>query len=546
MAKQIKFSEEARKGLQEGMNKLADTVKVTLGPKGRNVLLDKGFGAPTITNDGVTIAKEIELEDKFANMGAQLIKEVAEKTNDIAGDGTTTATVLAQVMINEGVKNVAAGADPMAIRRGMETGLVSLVETLKKSAKQVSGPGEIAQVAAIAAEDREIGKLISEIMDEVGREAPITVEESQKLGMAKEVVKGMQFDEGFVSAYMMTDAKRMEANLEDPMILITDKKISTVAEIVPLMEKMTQTGKKNLVIIGEEVEGEALATLVVNKLRGIFNALAVKAPGFGDRRKEMLADIAILTGGQVISEDLGLKLEEVTLEQLGQARRVVANKEKTTIIEGKAKSAKEVHNRVAQIKAEIVKTTSQFDKEKLEERVAKLSGGVGVLKVGAASESEMNYKKAKIEDAVAATKAAVEEGIVSGGGVALIDVIKALDSIKVNDDEEIGINILRRALEEPMRQIAENAGKDGGVIINEVRRKEKGVGYDAAADKYVDMMEAGIIDPLKVTRAALQNAVSVAATVLTTEAAVTDLPEKNAPAGPAMPAGGMGGMPMGM
>jgi len=452
-------------------------------------------------------------------------------------------------MINEGLKNVTAGANPMAIRRGMEKAVNAVVTQLKKHAKAIAGKEEIAQVASISAESEEIGNLIAEIMDMVGRNGVITVEESQTMGLSKEVVEGMQFDEGYISQYMMTDTKTMEANLENPSILITDKKISSVNEIVPLMEKLSQAGKKELVIIAEEVDGEALATLVLNKLRGVFNTLAVKAPGFGDRRKEMLGDIATLTGAQVISEDLGLKLEEITLEQLGTARRIVSDKEKTIIIEGKPKSEKEVKARVAQIKAQIAKTKSDFDKEKLQERLGKLSNGVGVLKVGAATESELTYLKHKIEDAVAATKAAVEEGIVSGGGVALIDAIKALDNLKTNAEEEIGVNILRNALQKPIKLIAENAGKDGAIVVEKIRNSQKGIGYDAANDKYTDMIKSGIIDPLKVVRTALQNASSAAAMILTTEAAVTDAPEKHAHAGePAMPAGmgGMGGMGGGM
>lgn len=545
MAKQIKFSEDARQKIKQGVNILADAVKITLGPKGRNVLLDKGYGAPTITNDGVTIAKEIDLEDKFANLGAQLIKEVSTKTNEVVGDGTTTATVLAQIIINEGLKNVAAGANPIAIRRGIEKGVEKVVEALKKSAKEVAGKEEISQVASISADDKEIGELIAEIIDMVGREGVVTVEESQAMGLEKEVVSGMQFDEGYISAYMMTDASRQEAVLEDPMILLTDKKIAAVEEIVPILEKMAQAGKKDLLIIAEDVEGTALATLVVNKLRGIFNALAVKAPGFGDRRKEMLQDIAVLCGAQVITEDLGMKLEDITVDSLGSARKVITNKDKTTIIEGKPKSEKDVKSRLSAIKEQINKSTSEFDREKLQERLAKLSGGVGLIKVGAATEAELNYKKLKIEDAVAATKAALEEGIVSGGGVALVDVIKSLEEIKLGDDEElVGIKILKRALEEPLRQIAQNAGKDGSVVIENIRRKEKGIGYDAAKDEYVNMIEKGIIDPLKVTRSALQNAASAAAMVLTTEAAVTDLPEKKESM-PPMPGGMGGGMPMG-
>ncbi len=542
MAKQIAFHEDARLKLQKGVNVLADTVKVTLGPKGRNVVLDKGFGAPTITNDGVSIAKEIELEDKFENMGAQLVKEVATKTNDVAGDGTTTATLLAQAMVNEGLKNVVAGANPMAIRHGIEKGVAAVVDSLKKSAKTVADKQEIAQVASISANDKEIGELIAEVMDMVGRDGVVTVEESQTFGLEKEVVGGMQFDNGYVSHYMVTDTTRMEAALDDPYILLTDKKISSIQDILPVLEKLAQLGKKEIAIIAEDVDGEALTTLVVNKLRGVFNALAIKAPGFGDRRKEMLADIAALTGGQVISDDLGIKMENVTLEMLGRARRIVADKEHTTVIEGKGDEAA-VKARVAQIKTQIEKSTSDYDKEKLQERLAKLAGGVGLIKVGAATETEMKEKKLRIEDAIEATKAALEEGIVAGGGVALVDAIPALDSVVTEGDEEmIGVQILRRALEEPMRQIAANAGKDGGVIIEQARREKAGVGYNAADDKFEGMIEAGIIDPLKVTRSALQNAASIAALILTTEAAVTELPKKDA--APAMP-GGMGDMGMG-
>lgn len=541
MAKQIAFNEDARLKLQRGVNLLADTVKVTVGPKGRNVVLDKGFGSPTITNDGVSIAKEIELEDKFENMGAQLVKEVATKTNDVAGDGTTTATILAQAMVNEGIKNVVAGANPMAIRRGIEKGVNAVVDALKKSAKTVSGKEEIAQVASISANDPEIGKLIAEIMDTVGRDGVVTVEEAQTFGLEKEVVEGMQFDNGYISPYMITDTGRMEAAIDDPYILLTDKKISSIQDILPVLEKLAQIGKKEIVIIAEDLEGEALPTLVLNKIRGVFNALAVKAPGFGDRRKEMLADIAALTGGQVVSEDLGIKMENVTLDMLGRARRVVADKDNTTIVEGKGEESA-IKARVAQIKAQLEKATSDYDKEKLQERLAKLTGGVGVIKVGAATEVEMKEKKLRIEDAIEATKAALEEGIVAGGGVALVDAIPALDTVDGDDEEKIGIKILRRALEEPMRQIAINAGKDGGVIIEEARRQQAGVGYNAAADTFVNMIEAGIIDPLKVTRSALQNAASVSSLILTTEAAVTELPKKDAPA--AMP-GGMGDMGMG-
>lgn len=524
MAKLIKFSEDARGKIQSGINKLADTVKVTIGPKGRNVVLDKGFGSPTITNDGVTIAKEIELEDKFENMGAQLIKEVATKTNDDAGDGTTTATVLAQVIVNEGLKNVVAGANPMAIKRGLEKGAKEIVEHLKKSKKDVSGKEKIAQVASISAGDEVIGNLIADVMDMVGKDGVITVEEGKTMTLEKEVVEGMQFDNGYISAYMMTDSARMEASYDEPFILLTDRKISSLQEIVPVLEKIAQAGKKELVIIAEDVDGEALTTLIINKLRGNFNTLAIKAPGFGDRRKAMLEDLAVLTGGKVISEETGRKLEDVELADLGQARKVAADKEKTTIVDGKG-DASEIKSRVAQLKVEAEKATSDYDKEKIEERLAKLSGGVGVIKVGAATEVELTEKKYRIEDALSATKAAVAEGIVAGGGLALIESIKALDNVKVDNEEEVAIRILRRALEEPMRQIAANAGVDGSVVIEEVKKSEKGVGYNAGNGKYVNMIKEGIIDPVKVTRSALENAVSVASMVLTTEAAVTDKPE---------------------
>ncbi len=543
MAKQIKFSSEAREGIKKGVNILADAVKVTLGPKGRNVVLDRGFGTPHITNDGVTIAKEIELKDPFENMGAQLVKEVATKTNDVAGDGTTTATLLAQILVNEGLKNVAAGADPLALRRGIEKGVEAVKKGLKDQAKELTGKEEIAQVAAISAADDEVGKLIAEVMDMVGRDGVITVEESQTLGLDKEVVEGMQFDQGFVSAYMMTDTARMEAVLENPYILITDKKISAIAEIMPLLESLASAGKKELVIIAEEIEGEALATLIVNKLRGVLQVLAVKAPGFGDMRKAILEDLAILTGGQVITDAKGMKLEETTMEMLGQARKVISDKDKTTIIEGKGVQAR-IKERIKQIRTEIEKNKSEYDREKLEERLAKLAGGVGVIKVGAATEVELKFKKDKIDDAVHATKAAVEEGIVAGGGVALVDCIKSLDAVAASADEKVGVQILRRALEEPMRQIATNAGVDGSVVIEEIKRQVKGVGYDAQKGEYVEMIKSGIIDPAKVTRLALENAASVAGSVLTTEAVVTDLPEPK-PAAPDMSGMG-GGMPMGM
>jgi chaperonin GroEL len=526
MAKQLKFNEDVRQALKRGADILANAVKVTLGPRGRNVVLDKGFGAPTITHDGVTIAKEIELEDKFENLGAQLVKEVATKTNDIAGDGTTTATLLAQAIITEGLKNVTAGANPMIVRRGIQKGVDKIIEELKKISKSVSTSEEIAQVGAISADDKEVGKMIAEVMEEVGKDGVITVEESQTLGLSKEVVEGMQFDRGYISPYMITDTARMEAVLESPRILITDKKISAVADILPILEKLANIGKKDLVIIAEDVDGEALATLVVNKLRGVLNVLAVKAPGYGDRRKEMLEDIAVLTGGQVVSEEVGLKLENVTLEQLGEARKVVANKDNTTIVEGKGNS-QAIKDRIKQIKKQLEVTTSDFDKEKLQERLAKLSGGVAVIKVGAATEVELKEKKHRIEDALNATRAAAREGILPGGGVALIRVIPALDDVKVDNEEEaVGIRILKSALLEPLKQLAANAGCDGAVVVEEVRRRGGNIGYDAAREEYVDMIEAGIVDPTMVTRSALQNAASVAMMLLTTEAAVTDLPEK--------------------
>jgi chaperonin GroEL len=541
MAKQIKFDEQARRRLKKGVDKLADAVKVTLGPKGRNVVLDKGFGAPEITNDGVTIAKEIELEDKFENIGAEIVKEVASKTNDLAGDGTTTATLLTQAIVAQGLKNVTAGANPLALKRGIEKGVEAVVAALKKMSKTVAGKAEIAQVATISAEDSEIGDLIAEVIQEVGKDGVVTVEESQTFGLSKEIVKGMRFDRGYISPYMITNTERMQAEYEDPYILITDKKISSINEILPLLEKITQTGKKDIVIIAEEVEGDALATLVVNKLRGTFNALAVKAPGFGDRRKEMLEDIAVLTGGQVISEEVGLKLENAEIKMLGRARRVIADKENTTIVEGQGRK-QDIEGRINQIKVELAKSDSDFDKEKLQERLAKLVGGVAVIKVGAATEAEQKYKQAKTEDALAATRAAVAEGIVPGGGVALIRALKSLDEVKVKGDAKIGLAILKRALEEPLRQIAANAGQDGSVVVDEVKKKSGAYGYNAAKNKYEDLFEAGIIDPTKVTRSALENAASAAAMLLTTECAITDLPEKkNVCPTPAsgMPGGGM-------
>lgn len=539
MAKQIKYSEDARGKLLSGINQLADTVKVTLGPKGRNVVLDKGFGSPVITNDGVTIAKEVDLKEKFENLGAQLIKEVAEKTNDVAGDGTTTATVLAQAMVNEGIKNIAAGANPMAIRRGIEKASKKAVEELRANAKPVAGKEEIAQVASISADSREVGELIAEVMDMVGRDGVITVEDGQSIGLEKEVVEGMQFDQGYLSPYMVTDTNRMDATIDDPAILITDKKISSAQDIVPILEKVAQSGKKDMVIIADDVDGEALTTLVLNKLRGVFTALCVKAPGYGDNKKEMLSDLAVLTGAQVISEDTGVAFDKIELEMLGRARRVVSDKDKTTIVDGKG-DEKALKQRIEQIKTQAKNSKSDYDKEKLQERMAKLTGGVGVIKVGAATEVELKELKHRIEDALAATKAAVEEGIVPGGGVALVDVIKVLDQVATDDaDEKVGVKLVKKALEAPIRQIAQNAGKDGAVVVEEVRRKEKGVGYNAAKDTYEDMIKAGIIDPLKVTRSALQNAASVAAMVLTTEAAIADIPE---PEKPAMDPGAMGGM----
>ena len=538
MAKQILFNEEARRSLERGVNALADAVKVTLGPKGRNVVLDKKFGTPTITNDGVTIAKDIELEDPFENMGAQLVKEVATKTNDVAGDGTTTATLLAQAMIHEGMKNVAAGANPMIIKRGMKKAVDTLVEALKNSSKKVVTKEAKAQVASISASDEEIGGLIADAMEKVGDDGVITVEESKSMETHLETVKGMQFDRGYISPYMATDADKMEAVMSNPLVLITDRKINVIQDIMPVLEKVVQAGRE-LLIIAEDVEGEALATLVVNKLRGTFKAVAVKAPGFGDRRKAMLQDIAILTGAQVISEELGRKLDSATMEDLGSAGQVRVTKELTTIVDGGGKK-EEIADRIAQIKAQIPTTTSDFDKEKLQERLAKLSGGVAVIKVGAATEVELKDKKLRIEDALNATRAAVAEGIVAGGGTALVDVQDALDKIKVTGDEKTGVQLVKRAIEEPVRQIAYNAGLEGAVIVDNVKKAKKGVGFNALTEEYVDMIEAGIVDPTKVTRSALQNAASIAAMVLTTETLVADKPSKEA--APAMPPMG-GGMP---
>ena len=543
MAKQIKYGEEARRALEKGVNALADTVKITLGPKGRNVVLDKKFGAPLITNDGVTIAKEIELEDPFENMGAQLVKEVSTKTNDVAGDGTTTATLLAQAIIREGLRNLAAGANPMVLKRGIEAGVNAAVDALAKLSQPITGKQSIAQVASISAGDDTIGKLISEAMETVGNDGVITVEESKTMRTEMTTVEGMQFDRGYASAYMVTDTEKMEAVLDNPYILITDKKISNIQEILPVLEQVVQSGKK-LLIIAEDVEGEALATLVVNKLRGTFTCVAVKAPGFGDRRKEMLRDIAVLTGGQVISDELGMDLKEATIDMLGSARQVKVDKENTTIVEG-AGSKEDIAARVASIRSQIEDTTSDYDKEKLQERLAKLAGGVAVIKVGAATEVEMKERKLRIEDALNATRAAVEEGIVPGGGSALIVASKSVAKLmrEVSGDVKTGVSIVLRALEEPVRQIAANAGVEGSVIVDKIKSSDVlGYGYDASKDEYVVMTEAGIVDPTKVTRSALQNAASVASMVLTTESLVADLPEKNPPAAPAAPAGGMGGM----
>ena len=539
-AKQLIFSEEARRSLKRGMDVMATAVGTTLGPKGRNVALDKKWGAPTVTHDGVTVAKEIELEDPYENMGAQLLKEAATKTNDVAGDGTTTATVLAHMIVSEGLKNVAAGANPMLIKRGIEKATQAIVEAIKEQSRNLVTKDEIANVAAISANDKEIGELIAEVMDKVGKDGVITVEESKGLAFETEYVEGMQFDRGYISPYFITNPEAMQAELEDPYILIHDKKISAATDIIPILEKLVQVGKRDLMVIAEDVDGEALATLVLNKLRGTFNCLAVKAPGFGDRRKAMLQDIAILTGGQVITEEMGRKLESTQISDLGQARKVVSTKDDTTIIEGKG-SDKEIKGRMEQIKVEIEKSTSDYDKEKLQERLAKLAGGVAVIKVGAATEVELKEKKHRVEDALSATRAAVEEGIVPGGGVVLINAVSALDDIKMDLlDEQTGVNILRRALEEPMRGIVQNAGMDGAVVVQNVRRlqeekKDNKIGYDVIANDYGDMVEKGIIDPAKVTRSAVENAASIAAMILTTEALITEIPEKEQPPAPPMP-----------
>lgn len=540
MAKEILFNEEARRALGRGVDQLANAVKVTLGPKGRNVVLDKKFGSPTITNDGVTIARDIELPDPFENMGAQLVKEVATKTNDVAGDGTTTATVLAQAMIQEGMRNVAAGANPMILKKGIETAVKTLVEEIKKRSIKVSGKAEIAQVASVSAADEEIGGLIAEAMEKVGNDGVITVEESKGLQTALNVVEGMQFDRGYISPYMVTDPDRMEAVMDNPYILITDRKISAIADMLPTLEKVVKVGKE-LLIIAEDVEGEALATLVVNRLRGTFKAVAVKAPGFGDRRKAMLEDIAILTGGTVITEDMGRKLDSVELEDLGTARQVRITKDETTIIDG-AGDKDVITKRVNQIRAQVEETTSDFDREKLQERLAKLSGGVAVIEVGAATEVEMKDKKLRIEDALNATRAAVEEGIVAGGGTTFIDIIPALNTLEATGDVQTGINLVKRAVEEPLRQIAYNAGLEGSVVVEKVKNTEAGVGFNALTEEYIDMVKAGIVDPAKVTRSALQNAASIASLVLTTETIVADKVDENATVPAMPPMGGMGGM----
>jgi chaperonin GroEL len=539
-AKQLAFSEDARRRLKSGVDALAAAVATTLGPKGRNVALDRKFGSPTITHDGVTVAKEIELEDPYENMGAQLLKEAATKTNDIAGDGTTTSTVLAHAMVTDGLKNLAAGSNPMMLKRGIEAAAKKISESIAEQAIDVTTKEEIASVAAISAQDKEIGELIAEVMDKVGKDGVITVEESKGLEFETEYVEGMQFDRGYISAYFVTDPEHMEATISEPYLLIHDKKISAATDIVPILEKLVQIGKRELVVIAEDIDGEALATLVLNKLRGMLNVVAVKAPGFGDRRKAMLQDIAILTGGTVITEELGRKLESVTLNDLGKAGKVVATKEDTTIVEGQGDSAK-IKGRIEEIKVEIDKSTSDYDKEKLQERLAKLSGGVAVIRVGAATETELKEKKHRVEDALSATRAAVEEGIVPGGGVALINAMASIKDMKLpGDDENVGINVVRRALETPMRRISENAGQDGAVVMETVRRtqaekKNKNIGYDVLSGEYVDMVKGGIIDPAKVTKGALENAASIAAMILTTEALITDVPEKEKPAPPPMP-----------
>ena len=540
MAKQLLYSDDARRKILRGVEQLAAAVKVTLGPKGRNVVIDKKFGSPTITKDGVTVAKEIDLEDAFENMGAQMVKEVAEKTSDNAGDGTTTATVLAEAIYREGLKNVTAGSNPMELKRGIEKAVIKVVEELGKLSTPIKDKKEIAQVASIAANsDKVIGELIAEAMDKVGKDGVITVEEAKSTTTSLDVVEGMQFDQGYLSPYFVTDAERMEVLLEDAFILIYEKKISSIKDILPLLEKIARVGKP-LLIIAEEVDGEALATLVVNKIRGTFVACAVKAPGYGDRRKAMLEDIAILTGGKALTEDLGIKLENVDIEDLGRAKKIKIDKENSTIVEGAGKNAA-INARIAQLKKQIEDTDSDYDKEKLQERLAKLAGGVAVINVGAATETEMKEKKARVEDALHATRAATQEGIVPGGGVAFIRTIAALDKLKLEGDEKIGANIVKRAIEEPLRQIAQNAGLEGSVVVQRIKQEKTNVGYDVSQDAYVDMLEAGVIDPTKVTRSALQNAASIAALLLTTEALIADKPEKDEKM-PAMPGGGMGGM----
>ncbi|MEW6101464.1 MAG: chaperonin GroEL [Candidatus Omnitrophota bacterium] len=544
MAKQLLFKDEGRRKLLSGVEQLAAAVKVTLGPKGRNVVLDKKFGSPTITKDGVTVAKEVDLEDPFENMGAQMVKEVAEKTSDIAGDGTTTATVLAEAIYREGLKNVTAGSNPMALKRGIERAVEKVVEELKKLSTPIKDKKEVAQVASIAANcDNAIGDLIAEAMDKVGKDGVITVEEAKSTATTLETVEGMQFDQGYLSPYFVTDAERMEVLLEEPYILIYEKKVSSIKDLLPLLEKIARTGKP-LLIIAEEVEGEALATLVVNKIRGTLMATAVKAPGYGDRRKAMLDDIATLTGGKAITEDLGIKLENIDIEDLGRAKRVKIDKENTTIVEGAGKT-NAINARIGQIKKQIEDTDSDYDKEKLQERLAKLAGGVAVINVGAATETEMKEKKARVEDALHATRAAVEEGIIPGGGVGLLRTIPALDKLKLEGDEKIGVDIVKRALEEPIRQLTQNAGLEGSVVVQQIKKEKTNVGFDVNQDAYVDMIDAGVIDPTKVTRSALQNASSIAALLLTTEALVTDKPEKEDKM-PPMPPGGMGGMGGGM
>src|SRR5216110_3195950 len=542
MAKQLAFTDEARKKLKNGIDTMANAVKTTLGPKGRNVALDKKFGSPTVTHDGVTVAREVELEDPFENMGAQLLKEAATKTNDIAGDGTTTSVVLAQAIVHEGMKNIAAGANPMLLKRGLERGVIAVVEEMKAQSTKVEGEHQkeqIAQIAAISAADEQIGELIADVMEKVGKDGVITVEESRGITFETEFVEGMQIDKGYISPYFVTNTEKMEASLENPYILITDKKISAVQDILPIIEKIVQQGRREVVIIAEDVDGEALATLVVNKLRGILNVLAVKAPGFGDRRKEMLRDIAVLTGGQVISEEMGRRLDSATLADLGTARLVIAHKDDTTIVEGRGDSAS-IQARVRQIKAQIDETTSDYDREKLQERLAKLAGGVAVIKVGAATETAMKEKKARVEDALNATRAAVEEGIVPGGGVALLRASKAIDRLKVEGDEKVGAQIVKRALEEPIRQIVENAGLEGSVIVEKVKAETVVTrGFDAESMEFVDMLQAGIIDPTKVERVALENAASIASLLLTTEALITDIPEEKPAGAPAMPHGDM-------